>query len=104
MTQVLYVLDDGAVAIQEHGPPARGTGRGHDRSARSIASATSGKPSSGRVRGSRRTRSPATRVTTGGSPRRNRSASPSGPSTPASIATSVVGSTAPGNEPPPTAD
>src|SRR4051812_18020929 len=99
IADVPCVVDDGPVAVEKDGRAAA-----HEMSACSIARATTGKLSSGRVRGSSSTRSAETRTTTGGSPSRSRSASPSGPSGPASRATSVVGSTAPGNEPPPTAD
>ena len=97
--EIVPVLDQGAVAIQEDGrPPA------HASSAWASARPIAGAASSGRVRGSSSTRPAATRATTDGSPSLRRSASPSAPSAPGSSATSVVGRTAPGNAPPPTAD
>src|SRR5918999_4497288 len=108
--EVASVLDDGAVPIQKYGT-SFGWGvelsadwSAHETRTESTARATSGRQSSGRVRGSSSTRFSATRVTTAGVPSRRRSARPSGPRGPASRATSVVGSTAPGNAPPPTAD
>ena len=97
ITQVSRVLDDGSVPIQKDGAIK-------NRRAASIARATAGKLDSGSVRGSKRTRSADTRATTAGVPSRSRRAKPSAPSGPASIATTVVGSVAPANKPPPTAD
>ena len=98
--EIVDVLDQGAVAIEEDRRPA---GSLPERLRQGAADLGGRRPRAACAgRAARGLRPPERRRT--GSPRRSRSASPSAPSGPGSRLTRVVGSTAPGNEPPPTAD
>src|SRR5687768_1724139 len=94
------IVHQGAVPVEED----RGTHQDWKVSAARTAAATPGSESSGRVRGSSRTFPPSMRATTEGDPSRSRRARLAAPPGPGSRATRVVGSSAPGNEPPPTAE